>query len=474
MKKVIILVATLILSLGLNAKIKLPEILGDNAVLQQNTKVQLWGEADNNTKVTVNVSWSADQYSTISDENGRWTIKIPTSAASFNPQSITISDGTPVTLSNILIGEVWFCSGQSNMEQPLKGWPKCPIKNSTKEIVHSGEYKNSIRSVNISREASMTREEYVPGKWKECVPENAKDFSAVAYFYAQNMTKVLNVPIGIINCSWGGTRVEGWMPRKLLKNYPDIDLTEEGMKAWKKDWMRPLVMFNGMVNPIEKYTIKGFLFYQGESNHDYNVDYPERLAAMVKLWREEWGLGELPFYYVQIAPFAYGHNEKNEGAILREDQEKALKLIPNSGMVCTTDIVKPSEIHNIHFSNKQDVGFRLAIMSLSRTYGIKGFNAQGPVYKDYKIDGNKIIVSFSHAYGFNLRSGIKGFEIAGADRKFYPAEVKLMSNNSVMVSSPNVKEPKSVRYCFKNFQIGNFKGYDNLPVYPFRTDDWDR
>jgi len=169
------------------------------------------------------------------------------------------------------------------MEQPLKGWAHYPIQNSAKEILNSIGYKNSIRSVKVARTASITREEYVRGQWKECIPENSQNFFVVAYFYAQNMTKVLNVPIGIIDCTWGGIRVEGWMPRKLLKNYPDIDLTEEGMKSWKKNWMRPLVMFNAMVNPLEKYTIKGFLFYQRESNHDYNVDYPERLAAKLKL-----------------------------------------------------------------------------------------------------------------------------------------------------------------------------------------------
>jgi len=473
MKKILILIL-LFLSFKLNAKIILPDILSDNSVLQQNTEVTLWGEATPQTKVIINPSWTNKTFMTKSGKDGRWIIKIQTTKASFEPQTITISDGTPITISNVLIGEVWFCSGQSNMQMPLRGWPQCPIENSQREILYSGDYQNKIHSVNISNKGALTPQEYAQGKWVESTPENAGKFSAVAYFYAKNLTKVLNVPIGIINCTWGGTRVEGWMPHKILKHYKDLDLSYEALSSSKRKWMHPEIMYNGMIHPLINYTIKGFLFYQGEANLRFRVNYPQRLATMVKEWRKEWNIEELPFYYVQIAPYQYRDTTNVLAAKIREDQEKALTLIPNSGMVCTIDLVKPYERYNVHYSNKEMVGFRLALLALKRTYGVKGIVDEAPIYKDYRIQNNKILVSFSNTYGgFNRSAFIKGFEIAGADKNFYPANVEIKGFSQILVSSPKVSKPVAVRYCYKNFQIGNFGDQHNLPIYPFRTDNWE-
>jgi len=473
MKKILIIVAGLIISLGLKAKIRLPDILSNYAVLQQNTNVRLWGEASINTSITISPSWSKISFTTKSDNNGKWSILIPTPKASFDPQSIIINDGDTATLSNILIGEVWFCSGQSNMEHPLRGWAKWPVKDGQREILHSAEYRNSIRFLKVQHKGAKTRQEYAYGKWEESIPENAKDFSAVAYSYAKHLTRILKVPIGIINCSWGGTYLEAWMPKKLLINYQDINLSEKALNS-KRINKCPLLIFNAMVNPLEKYTIKGFLFYQGESNQDRNFNYDKRLADMVKIWREEWNLGELPFYFVQIAPFMYQDKDGITAAILREDQFNALKLIPNSGIVCTYDLVQQDDLHNVHIPNKEPIGFRLALLSLSRTYGINGFADSAPYYKDYKIEKNKIIISFENSKGFNRNMDIKGFEIAGEDKYFYPAIVQIKNKKQIQVFSYQVANPVAVRYCFKNFQLGNFKSLYNLPIPPFRTDNWDK
>lgn len=462
----------LLCSMTANAKVKLPQLLSDHMVLQQQTEARLWGEATPNSTVTIRASWTNQSVEAKADAQGLWEATLRTPSATFAPQTLTISDGEPVTLHDVLIGEVWLCSGQSNMEMPLNGFGRCPIENSNNVIADAPNHPG-IRVATIARKGALTPQAYAEGTWKEPTPENAQWFTATGYFFALALQRTLQVPVGLINSSWGGSRVEGWMPEEILKGYADVDLgiakREEGNPA-----ARPMIMYNGLLYPCHNYTIKGFIWYQGCSNVGRADTYADRLATMVSHWREIWREGDIPFYYVEIAPFAYSGASGTEAALLREAQFKAQALIPNSGMVSTNDLVEPNELPQIHPKNKKDIGDRLAYQALVKTYGYKGIAAESPSYKEMTVEENKAIVRFDHAeQGFSPWIGIEGFEVAGANKVFYPAKAELgKKNNEIVVSSPKVKHPVAVRYCFRNFQIGNLKNHRNLPVIPFRTDNW--
>jgi len=440
-------------------------------VLQQNTRIKLWGTSTPESTVTVSPGWDTQgiHYTTQSDREGKWLIEISTPGASYTPYHITISDGEAVTLRNILIGEVWLCSGQSNMEMPLNGFFNCPIMDSNQTIAEAGNYP-AIRFATIPKTAALTPQENVPGKWMESNPENAQWFSATAYHFAMLVQRVLNVPVGIIHCSWGGSRVEGWLPEEILSGYPDIDISEAGSEE-AVHYLKPMIMYNGMLKPLQNYTIRGFLWYQGESNVGKHKTYAERLATMVSLWRKEWELGEVPFYFVEIAPYEYG--EGDWGAYLREAQFRAQELIPNSGMVSVNDLVEPFESTNIHPRNKTEIGKRLGYLALSETYGVQGIRARGPVYRSMELTGNSIVLEFDRVEeGFSRMQDVKGFEIAGEDRVFYPARAEVNWNRQIIVTSEKVKHPVAVRYGFRNYLPGNMADHRGLPLYPFRTDNW--
>lgn len=473
MKSFITLFIVLFFASTTFAKVTLPEIMSDNMVLQQNTKVKIWGKSKANTNISVTPSWSNRNLQTKSDKNGNWVAVLETPAGSFTKHTITISDGEPVTLSNVLIGEVWLASGQSNMEMPLNGFWNNPIMDANETIALSGQNKG-IRFVTIPKTAAMTPQETVAGSWKESTPENAAWFSATAYHFAKMLYDVLDVPVGIIVSSWGGTRVEGWTSREILETYPDVDLDEKAIEALNP-MARPLLMYNAMIKPLTNYTVKGFIWYQGESNVGRNDVYAQRLANMVKLWRNDWNLGELPFYYAEIAPWIYGDGETGvSAALLREAQFKAQSIIPNSGMISTNDLVEKYEDRNIHPKNKTDVGRRLAYLALSQTYELKNIASHGPEYKSMEIKDGKIHLSFNHAdEGFNRMSGAEGFEIAGDDKVFIPADVEIdLNNRKIIVSNKDIPNPVAARYCFRNFQIGNMANTRELPMVPFRTDNF--
>lgn len=471
MRKSYLIILIFLLSLTDSiAKPVLPEILSDNMVLQQKTKVNIWGKATAGKTVEVKPSWSSTIAKATTDQDGKWIVSIETPDASFTPYSITITDGEEVVLNNVLIGEVWLASGQSNMEMPLNGFWNNPIMNANEDIALSAQNKG-IRFATIPQTESFEPQETVKGTWKVCNPENAAWFSATAYHFAQTLTKSLNIPIGIIVSSWGGTKVEGWTNREILETYPDVNLDEKAIEA-VNPMGRPLLKYNAMIHPLKNYTISGFIWYQGESNAYAPNLYAKRLANMVELWRKDWGLGNLPFYYVDIAPYDYG--EMN-AAFFREAQYKAQEIIPNSGMITTNDLVEPYEINNIHPMNKTDIGKRLGFMALNNTYGYKNVVARGPEYKSMELKDGKIILTFNNTEtGFAGTDGLKGFEIAGSDKQFHPAKAEIdYSNRTVIVSSDEVSDPVAARYCFKNFQIGNLYNTRELPAAPFRTDDFE-
>ncbi|MEA4917999.1 sialate O-acetylesterase [Proteiniphilum sp.] len=472
MKRIFLLPLLLSLGLLLHGKPALPEILSDGMVLQQNSKVNIWGKGDRGKTVVVKPSWSDTVVRAKVDNDGNWLAVIETPAASFTPCSISVSDGEEVVLKDILIGEVWLASGQSNMEMPLYGWNNNPILRSNETIALSGQYP-AIRFVTIPRTQSFEPLESVEGRWQVCNPENSPEFSATAFFFAQTLQEALNVPVGMIVSSWGGSRVEAWIDRETLETYSDINLNEEEVNKLPAP-SRPLLMYNGMIHPIKNYVVNGFIWYQGESNVGAHQVYAERLHNMVNLWRKQWNNTDLPFYSVEIAPFIYSGADNTEAALLREAQFKSQKLIPHSGVVSTNDLVEPHELRNIHPRNKTDIGKRLAFLALNKTYGFNRVVAHGPEYSSMEVKEGKIFISFDHAPdGFNRGDGIEGFEIAGEDGVFLPA-VARENWGKIEVSREGLDKPIAVRYCFKNFQIGNLTGAHELPVVPFRTDSFEK
>lgn len=472
MKRIFLLPLLLTLGLALYAKPVLPEILSDGMVLQQNSKVNIWGKTDPGKTVEVKPCWSKTAVRATANNEGKWLAVIETPEASFTPRTVTISDGEEVVLRDILIGEVWLASGQSNMEMPLHGFNNNPIMDANETIALSGQYP-AIRFVKIPKVQSFEPQEEVEGRWQVCNPANSPEFSATAFFFAETLHKSLNIPIGIIVSAWGGTKVESWIDRETLETYPDINLSEDVVNKLNPA-ARPLLMYNAMIHPLTNYVVKGFIWYQGESNVGAHQVYPERLHNMVSLWRKQWDNSDLPFYYVEIAPYIYGNRDETNAAYLREAQFKAQKLIPHSGMISTNDLTEPYELRNIHPRNKTDIGKRLAFMALNKTYGYDRVAAHGPEYNSMEISDGKIIVSFDHAKeGFSRMDGIEGFEIAGEEGEFLPAQA-VVRNGKVEVSREGIDQPVAVRYCFRNFQIGNLAGVRELPVVPFRSDSFEK
>lgn len=454
--------------------IELPEVIGDNMVLQQNSDVLLWGWSSSNAEVTVTTSWNGAVHKAKADNTGRWQLRVATPKASYESHEIRFADeASTFTVHNVLVGEVWFCSGQSNMEMPLNGFWTQPVEGSNKEIAYSGKYRGRISMATVPKVAATKPAERVGGAWRECVPSNAAWFSAVGYFFAKSLNEMLDVPVGIINCSWGGSHVEGWLPEDELCEYSDIDLSQAGNKD-VREWDQPMIMYNGMLHPLIGYTVKGFLWNQGESNVGRHEVYAQRLARMVAIWREKWQSGSLPFYMVEIPPYSYGNVKGTNAALLREAQHKSVKLIENSGIVCTSDLVKPHEVEDIHASTKQPIGERLAYMTAVKTYGIEGIACDSPTFRSMEVDGNTAILHFDNAPdGFTPNRNLEGFEVAGTDGMFHKAKAnEIYDTRDIEVSSDDVDRIVSVRYCFRNWAIGKVHNLRWLPLVPFRTDDW--
>ena len=457
--------------------VELPEIISDNAVLQQKSDVKLWGWSKPGRTVTVTPSWSEGKsYIAKADKKtGCWEVNVATPGASFTPQSVSFDEGDkPARIDNVLIGEVWFCSGQSNMEMPLRGFWCQPVEGAAQAIAYSGKYPG-VRMATVPKRASYTPQDRVEGKWKTSSPSNAAEFSALAYFFATSLSDILDVPVGIISCAYGGSKVEGWMPKSKLDTYPGWDMAKEQADSTINEWERIGVMYNAMLRPVLGYTVKGFLWNQGESNVGRHDEYPQHQKDMVEIWRQEWGLGELPFYFVELPGWKYGNGEETAAALFRECQHRAAEITPNSGIVCTTDLMYPYELEDIHARQKKPIGERLAFMAANRTYGIEGIPSSYPSFKSVDLQGDKAVVHFNNAdAGLNPNMNLPGFEVAGEDRIFYPATATEDWNaRTVTVTSDKVSDIKAVRYCFHNFAIGQLKDMNGMPLIPFRTDKWD-
>ncbi len=648
-----------IFQLGFAQGLKLPAIFSDNMVLQQKSNVAVWGWNNPGKTVTVTGTWNNKSVQTVTDNNGKWMVKLKTPAAG-GPFQLKVNSDQSIFFNNVLIGEVWVCSGQSNMEMPVIGWTGMPIFKSEQTIREAPDYPN-IRLFNLQKKIAETPQDDCIGKWEPSSSEAVKQFSATAYFFGLELYKRLNIPVGLIMTAWGGTPSEAWTCAEDIKKYApftekiaklaDTDLRkqdsiksekdlsdwqfkvspENGIypgsagkwmsknlndadwktisipEQWQADtllnkfrgivWFRktidipkewegkylmidlgpidemdityfnnekvgesklidnwnvarkyivpgnkvkagksvivvrmintsgaggingnntqlkvypvngetlnaislagewkyrvdadmttipaypsnenmfnanyPSSLFNGMINPLIPFTIKGAIWYQGESNVSDAKLYGQIFPEMVKCWRTKWNQGDFPFYYVQIAPYNYGKDAKSE--LLREAQFNSLKTIPNSGMAVTMDI---TTINNIHPPYKEAVGSRLAYWALAKNYGKKGLSYSGPLYKSMKIEGAKIRIFFEYANkGLMAKDGnLTFFEVAGVDGNFVKAKA-VIEKNTVVVSSPDIQKPVAVRYGWSNTATPNLFNKEGLPASSFRTDDWDK
>ena len=458
----------------LYAEIKLPALFTDNMMLQQQMETPIWGWATKNGTLSIITSWDSKTYQVNVDKQGKWTTKVKTPVAG-GTFEIVIKEGSETkTIKNVLIGEVWLCSGQSNMEMPLKGFTGQPVLGGNEAIVNSAN--NNIRFISVPRATVLSPTDDFEGNWQVASPQTTGNFSATAWYFGSLLQKVLNVPVGLIEVSYGGSNVEAWMNAEMLKDFKNISIPTKKEDFKEAPNREPTTLFNGMLSPTIGYGIKGAIWYQGESNRDRPFEYKDLFKKMVSGWRGLWNQGEFPFYFVQIAPFDYTRYHKNtylakyNSAYLREAQWQASKEIPNAAMAVIMDI---GEKDNIHPVDKQKGGSRLAYLALAKTYGMSGFEFESPEFNAMEIKGSTVTVSFN-----NVPNGITaynkevlGFEMAGEDQVFYPAQAVLRSK-SVLLSSPQVEKPVAVRYLFKDFTTAEIFSVGGLPLSSFRTDAW--
>ncbi len=440
-------------------------------------------------------------------KTGKWTVKLDPLPVG-GPHTLTVSGKNTITLKNVLVGEVWICSGQSNMQMAVNG-----VRGAKEEIAAANYPK--IRLISVPLRGTATPQDDFKGNWVECSPQTVGGFSAAGYFFGRELFKNLDVPIGLIHCSFGGSSCESWVKRSVLEAEPglkpmldryDRELAaysegaakanfEKQMANWKKAVAKakeagkekpkpprapsdphtnnqfPANLYNGMLYPVLPYGIRGAIWYQGETNAGRAYQYRTLFPTLIKSWRAEWQEGDFPFYFVQLANFMAAKPEPSDSAWaeLREAQSLTLKL-PATGQAVIIDI---GEAGNIHPKNKQDVGKRLALWALAKTYG-KDVVYSGPIYKSHEIQGDKIVLSFDSIGGGLVAKGggqLKGFAIAGSDKKFVWADARI-EGDKVVVSSPKVKSPVAVRYAWADNPECNLYNQADLPASPFRTDDW--
>ncbi len=446
------------------AGLKLPAVIGDNMVLQQGRPIYLWGWADKGAEVVVSIA--AQTVSTKADDQGRWKVLLA-KLESGDPLELSIKSGSETrTLKNVLVGEVWVCSGQSNMEMGVGA-----ANDAAKEIAAAKYPQIRLFTVEKHNEPAPLDDCKGNCRWTECSPATLGSggwggFSAAAYYFGRELHKQLNVPIGLIHTSWGGTPAELWTSRKALEAEPQL----KGVHGSG--------LYNGMIAPLIPFGIRGAIWYQGEANVGGAYQYRTLLPTMIRNWREDWREGDFPFYIVQIAPYHYNRSGNGKPldprrlepcAELWEAQLLTAKTTANTGLAVTTDI---GNLNDIHPKNKQEVGRRLALWALAKTYG-RHVPYSGPVYRSMSIDGSEIRLAFSHAKGLKSADDkpLSCFTIAGADRKFVPAEARI-DGETIVVSAKDVPEPVAVRFAWREDATPNLVNAADLPASPFRTDNF--
>ncbi len=495
------LLLTTVLAMPAFAAVKLPALISDNMVLQQDLPANVWGWADPGEKVTVKLG--AKSAEATANEKGQWSVKL-TELSPGPSGEMTVAGSNTLTVKNVAVGEVWVCSGQSNMEFAVRGG-----LNATEEI--SGADFPLIRHFTVDRAPSIEPREDCKGRWEICSPQSVGNFTAVGYFFGRQLFQKLKVPVGLIHSSWGGTKAELWTPwailqadpdfkpitttwEKALKDYPsakekydsDMEVWREAEKKAKEAGEKPPAqprlpsggnptgspssLFNGMIAPLLPYTIRGVTWYQGESNASNYTLYRKLFPVMIQSWREAWHLPEFPFLFVQLANYMQRQDEPTDTpwARLREAQTMALAL-PHTGMALAIDV---GDAKDIHPRDKQTVGQRLALVAEATVY-YRDVEHSGPMFGGAQIEGEKVRLTLRSAEGLKTTDGgkIKGFAIAGEDRKFVWADAAIAGDH-VIVSSPEVKAPAAVRYAWADNPECNLINAAGLPTAPFRTDDW--
>lgn len=476
MKKILLLSAALLCAILSQAKITLPSLVGDGMVLQQKSLVTLWGSTTG-SYVKVTPSWDSTSYKTKPDPEGNWQVQFSTPEAG-GPYSILIVDDKDGTfLQDILIGEVWICSGQSNMEMPLGGWDHQRVEGAL-ETIRDARYTPLLRTFTVERNNADTPQEDCRGQWKTSTPEALRSFSATAWHFGKTLSAFMpEVPVGLIATDWGGTPIEAWLSVGALEATEGIDLP----RAKKNHWFEVTTgqLFNGMIYPLRHYAARGFIWYQGEANLWNSADYAAITCSMVSEWRALWGKADMPYYLVQIAPYSYDNPSGRRLPLLVEQQYRIPGLLPYSGVAATTDVGHRDCIHPPY---KKEVGERLAYLALARDYGFEGLPVT-PTYRDMTVEGSTLRLRFDgvsqavncfRLFGPQKRLEIKGFEIAGEDRVWHEAEAQIdWNSNDILVSSPDVPRPVAARYAFRNWPEGaNVVTDAGLPLPMFRTDNW--
>lgn len=468
---------------------KLGTHLQSNMVVQQNKPLVLWGDAATGSIVEVQADWLQGWKNDTTDATGHWEIKVPVPAAipgSSKDYSVRIKQGEKeITLSNILIGDVWFCSGQSNMDMQLKPFLPWLLGTMHYQQEIANAFYPEIRLFDLETNFSATPMRYGAGQWTICSPQTVADFSALAYFFARDIHLQKRIPVGLVVSSVGGSSAEAWTSRDSLEADPVLHkkyLYPYDTSARSKELLdasvtfekvvRPTLFYNAMIHPLRNVSLKGFLWYQGESNRKDGALYTRLFASMIRNWRNLFNQGDLPFYYVQVAPFNWQENnpEAFEYAELREAQANLRNHVPATEMVVTMDIADPADIHP---RNKQDVGHRLAQIALAKNYGHDQLVHKGPEFESASTIKDTLVVSFKQdgmgsGLGTNDGQPPRHFYIAGKDKKFYPAEA-VISNNQVLLYNKQVKNPKAVRYAFTNYPVTNFQNLEGFPAVPFRS-----
>ena len=449
------------------ADVKMPSIFSSHMVLQRDEACPVWGWAEAGEEVTVTIG--AQKHTAKTGDNGKWSVKLTAMKASSEPQVLTVAGKNSIKFEDVLVGEVWLCGGQSNME-----WAVSQSSNAQKEIAAANHKR--IRHIKVPHVTSdKPQDDVKTSGWLVTTPQTVPGFTAVGYFFALAIQKDLDVPVGLIGSNWGGTRIEPWTPPigfqsvpALKENFADKLSTFPSKNAQGvANSGSPLAMYNAMIHPLVPYGLRGALWYQGESNNGEGMLYTEKMRALISGWRSVWHKPDMPFLFVQLAPYRYGGSPENLAGIW-EAQTATLK-IPNTGMCVITDI---STVNDIHPPNKQEVGRRLALWALANTYGKDVKVYSGPLFKSAKADGAAIRVSFDHVGGGLIsRDGkaLSHFQVAGADGKFAEAEAKI-DGETLVVRAASVEEPKFVRFGWHQLAEPNLSNKEGLPASPFRTD----
>jgi len=504
------------LPLALSADVRLPSVIGDHMVIQQDRPVAVWGWAAKNEQVTVRLA--GQEKKAVAGGDGKWRVVFDPLKAGGAPLELAVrgAKGDALAVRDILVGEVWLCSGQSNMEWAM-GW----LPNPAPDILRADH--PAMRLFRVPKHTSDRPKDDVDANWEPCTPDSVRPFSAVGYYFGWELHKRLGIPVGLIESAWGETAIEPWTPPAGFAAVPEVkpliekqaakyaeyrDALAKALPAWES-WARetrkalaakapvppgpeqglpcnpydneqaPATLYNAMIHALTPLAIRGAIWYQGENNRNDGLLYEKKMEALIRGWREAWRLGDFPFYYVALAPYNYSYGKESPlGEIpdflrlplIWEAQANALR-IPNTGMAVITDI---TDLDDIHPPDKWDVGYRLSLWARAKTYGERTLVHSGPLYQAMTVDGNLARLSFDHVGGglvSNDGRPLKWFEIAGEDRAFYKAEAEI-AGDTVVVWSPRVSSPKAVRFGWHQLAVPNLANKEGLPASPFRTDRW--